>query len=35
MDKHLHDHRVTGGKLIMTTVWVGLLAYMSIRAVIG
>jgi hypothetical protein len=35
MDKLLNDNRFTGGMFIMTSVWVGLLTYMSIRALIG
>ena len=35
MDKHLNDNRFTGGMFVMTSVWVGLLAYMSVRALIG
>lgn len=35
MDKLLSDNRFTGGMFIMTSVWVGLLTYMSIRALIG
>jgi hypothetical protein len=35
VDKHLKDNHFTSGMLIMTSVWVGLLSYMSLRALVG
>lgn len=35
MEKHLQENRFTGGMFAMTCIWVGLLCYMSIRALTG
>ena len=35
MDRHLKENRFTSGMFIMTSVWVGLFSYMSLRALLG